>query len=37
MLRKGWKILVSTLFDRTKLDFYPVEKPVETVNKYWMA
>ena len=37
ILRKDSKIQVSTIFDTTKLDFYPVEKSVETVYNYWMG
>lgn len=36
-VEKGLEIQVSTLFDTIKLDFYPVEKVVETVNNYWMT
>ena len=36
ILEKGLKIQDSTLFDTTKLGFYPVENAVETVNNYWM-
>ena len=36
-MKKGSVFLVSTLFDTTKWDFYPVEKVVETVNNYWMT
>ena len=35
-MKKGSKLQDSTLFDHTKLGFYPVENAVETVNNYWM-